>query len=245
VRRAIRSDMGINTELNIPPRAADYEARADYRFGQDALVYALFPHMHLRGKSFRFTALYPDGNEEILLDVPRYRFDWQNQYVLAKPKLLPEGTVLKCEGHFDNSETNLNNPDPEATVRFGEQTWNEMLVGYFDMALADQDLRAGLPDVKALSDGQYEVFFHYQAPVGTKAVFLAGEFNDWKPDAHKMDGPDAKGLFTTKLTFKPGRYEYKYVLEGKTWRHDPANPYQAGYFHNSVLSVPGRPAAAK
>jgi 1,4-alpha-glucan branching enzyme len=105
------------------------------------------------------------------------------------------------------------------------------------MALADQDLRAGLPQSKALDDGRYEVSFHYQAPPGTKSVFLAGEFNNWKPNGHKMDGPDAKGLFTTKLTLRPGRYEYKYVLEGKTWRHDPANPHQAGYFHNSVLFV--------
>jgi hypothetical protein len=98
--------------------------------------------MHLRGKSFRFTAFYPDGKQEILLDVPRYRFDWQNQYVLTKPKLMPEGTVLKCEGHFDNSEDNLNNPNPLVTVGFGEQTWDEMLVGYFDMALADHRISA-------------------------------------------------------------------------------------------------------
>lgn len=240
VRKVIRSDMAINVELNIPPRAADYAAVADYRFGQDSLLYSLFPHMHLRGKSFRITAVYPDGKREILLDVPHYRFDWQNQYILAKPKRMPEGTVLKCEGHFDNSENNLNNPNPDVAVRFGEQTWNEMLVGYFDMALADQDLRAGLPRIHALDDGRYEVLFHYQAPPGTKAVFLAGEFNNWKTNARKMDGPDALGVFTTKLTLRPGRYEYKYVLEGKAWRHDPANPQQSGHFHNSVLVVAGQ-----
>jgi peroxiredoxin len=240
VRKAIRSDMAINFKLNIPAGAADYAAVADYRFGQDTILYSLFPHMHLRGKSFRLSAFYPDGTQEILLDVPRYRFDWQNQYVLVKPKLMPEGTILKCEGHFDNSEANLNNPDPTVSVRFGEQTWNEMLVGYFDMALADQDLRAGLPRAKVLDDGRYQVSFHYRAPSGTKSVFLAGEFNNWKTNAHQMDGPDANGLFTTKLTLRPGRYEYKYLLEGKTWRHDPANPHQAGYFHNSVLFVPGR-----
>jgi hypothetical protein len=244
VQKAIRSDMAINVELKIPARAADYANSAEYRFGQDAILFSLFPHMHLRGKSFRFTAVYADGKQETLLDVPRYRFDWQNQYILAKPKLMPEGTILKCEAHFDNSENNLNNPNPDAAVRFGEQTWNEMLVGYFDMALADQDLRAGLPRIHAVADGRYEVQFHYLAPAGTKAVFLAGEFNNWKTNAHKMDGPDAKGLFTTNLTLRPGRYEYKYVLEGKNWRHDPANPHQAGYFHNSVLFVPGRSEAA-
>ena len=235
--------MALNVDLNIPAEAADYTAFADYRFGQDAILYALFPHMHLRGKSFRFTARYPDGKQEVLLQVPRYRFDWQNRYVLVQPKRMPEGTVLHCEGHFDNSEANLSNPDPAAAVRFGEQTWNEMLVGYFDMALADQDLRAGLPQATALSDGLYEVRFHYQAPTGTKTMFLVGEFNHWNTTAQKMDGPDATGQFTTKLTLRPGRYEYKFMLDGKDWRHDPANPRQAGYFHNSVLLVPQRDAA--
>ena len=245
VCKAIRSDMALNVDLNIPAGAADYTAFADYRFGQDAILYGLFPHMHLRGKSFRFTARYPDGKQEVLLQVPRYRFDWQNRYVLVQPKRMPEGTVLHCEGHFDNSEANLSNPDPAAAVRFGEQTWNEMLVGYFDMALADQDLRAGLPQATALSDGLYEVRFYYQAPAGTKAVFLVGEFNHWNTTAQKMDGPDATGRFTTKLALRPGRYEYKFMLDGKDWRHDPANPHQAGYFHNSVLFVPQRASAAK
>jgi 1,4-alpha-glucan branching enzyme len=102
-----------------------------------------------------------------------------------------------------------------------------------------------LPRIEALSDGQYDVLFHYQAPAGTKSVFLAGEFNNWKTDARKMDGPDAKGLFTTKMTLRRGRYEYKFVLEGKNWRHDPANPHQAGYFHNSVLFVPERASTGK
>ena len=65
------------------------------------------PHMHLRGKAFRFTVTYPDGREEILLDVPKYDFNWQNTYSLAEPKLLPAGTIMKCDAYFDNSEDNL------------------------------------------------------------------------------------------------------------------------------------------
>src|SRR5439155_23704561 len=137
---AMRADMAINTRFRIPPRDPDYRAEADYRFHQEALLYALYPHMHLRGKSFRFEAVYPDGRREVLLDVPRYRFDWQNRYVLAEPRRMPEGTVLRCEGHFDNSENNPNNPDPRATVGFGEQTWEEMLIGYFDITVAGEDL---------------------------------------------------------------------------------------------------------
>jgi peroxiredoxin len=239
VRRAMKADMAINFKFRIPARAADYRADAAYGFRQDSILYALYPHMHLRGKSFRMTAVFPDRRREVLLDVPRYRFDWQNRYALAEPKAIPEGTILLCEAHFDNSADNLSNPNPDVAVGFGEQTWDEMLVGYFDMALAYQDLRDGVPQVKALTDGRREVLFRYKAPPGTKVVYLAGEFNCWKPTTHRMDGPDESGRFTTRLQLKPGRYEYKYVLEGKTWRHDPGNPQQAGYFNNSVLWVPG------
>jgi len=237
VRRQIRSRIAVNPKLRIPPGDANHRVEADFRFGQDALLYALFPHMHLRGKSFRFEAIYPDKTREILLDVPRYSFDWQNNYVLAEPKRMPEGTILHCTAVFDNSTNNLSNPDPRATVTFGDQTWEEMMIGYFDMALADQDLRLGAPQVRSLEDGRYEVAFRYHAPAGTKSVYLAGTFNEWKPADHKMDGPDTKGAFTTKLVLKAGTYEYKYVLEGRAWRADPGNPRQNGFYNNSVLTV--------
>lgn len=238
VRREVRSDMAINVKFRIPAGNRDYPVSADYRFEQDTLIYALFPHMHLRGKAFRFEAFYPDGRHEVLLDVPRYRFDWQNQYVLAEPKRMPEGTRLRCEGHFDNSEENPSNPNPSVAVRFGEQTWQEMLVGYFDMALAYQDLLQGPPRQRPLPDGRSEITFRFQAPRGTKAVYLAADFNGWKPNGHKMDGPDADGWFTTRMTLKPGQYEYKFVIEGTRWRQDPGNPRQIGFYRNSVLTVP-------
>jgi peroxiredoxin len=237
VRKEIRSQAAMNFRFRIPPGATDHPVEANFRFGQDSLLYALFPHMHLRGKSFRFEAIYPDQKREILLDVPRYSFDWQNQYVLAEPKRMPEGTIMHCTATFDNSDDNLSNPDPKAAVTFGEQTWEEMMVGYFDIALADQDLRLGGPRVQALGDGQYEVLFQYRAPASTKSVYLAGSFNDWKQTGHKMDGPDAQGKFTTRLILKAGTHEYKYVLEGNAWRSDPANPHQSGYYNNSVLKV--------
>jgi peroxiredoxin len=241
IRRSLKADMAINFKFRIPPRTADFQATADYRFSQDMILHSLYPHMHVRGKSFRIDAIYPDKRRETLLEVPRYRFDWQNRYVLTKPMHMPEGTVLHCEAHFDNSEANLSNPDPSMTVGFGEQTWEEMLVGYFDLALAEQDLTKGLPTVKSLGNGRCEVVFRYQPPPGTKEVYLAGEFNSWKPKGHKMDGPDAAGGFTTKLELKPGRYEYKYVLEGKTWRQDPGNAHQATIYNNSVLVVRDKP----
>jgi peroxiredoxin/mono/diheme cytochrome c family protein len=238
VVRAMKAEIAVNVKFRIPPGDSNFIASADYRFDQEAILYSLFPHMHLRGKSFQIEAEYPDKRREVLLHVPRYRFDWQNRYALAEPLRVPEGTVLHCVAHFDNSVMNLSNPDPKVEVRFGEQTWNEMLVGYFDLALADQDLRLGLPKAKALSDDQYEVLFHYQAKPGTKFVYLAGEFNNWSTTDHKMDGPDAQNRFTSKQVLKAGSHQYKFVVDGKDWRYDPGNPRQVGMFNNSLLTLP-------
>ena len=101
----------------------------------EALLLGLAPHMHLRGKSFLYEAIFSDGKKEVLLDVPRYDFNWQTTYRLAEPKKLPAGTKVHCVAHFDNSENNLNNPDPKARVRWGDQTWNEMMIGYFEIAV--------------------------------------------------------------------------------------------------------------
>jgi hypothetical protein len=88
--------------------------------------------MHLRGRSFEYRARYPDGREEILLRVPDYDFGWQTSYVLAEPKHLPAGTRLIVEGGWDNSSANPDNPDPRALVSWGEQTSDEMMIGFFE-----------------------------------------------------------------------------------------------------------------
>ena len=93
--------------------------------------------MHVRGKAFRYTAVFPGGEREILLDVPHYDFNWQNSYELANPKLLTKGTKLFCEAWYDNSDGNLANPDPSKTVRWGDQTWEEMMIGYFSTTPAE------------------------------------------------------------------------------------------------------------
>jgi hypothetical protein len=131
IKRRVGYGMAVNPALKIPPGAEDYQAVASTRFLRDTLLLNLFPHMHYRGKSFRFEAEYPDGTKEVLLDVPRYDFNWQLRYDLAEPKFLPKGTRLLCTAHFDNSDSNPWNPDPSATVRFGLQSWEEMLVGYY------------------------------------------------------------------------------------------------------------------
>jgi hypothetical protein len=91
------------------------------------------PHMHLRGKSFRYEAEYPDGTREVLLDVPHYDFNWQTQYRLSEPKVFPAGSKMLCTAAFDNSAKNLANPDPNAVVRWGDQSWEEMMIGYIDV----------------------------------------------------------------------------------------------------------------
>jgi len=89
------------------------------------------PHMHMRGKDMTYIATYPDGRVETLLNVPKYDFNWQLTYELAEPKVLPKGTRIDVIAHFDNSTGNLYNPDPTATVRWGDQTWEEMMIGFF------------------------------------------------------------------------------------------------------------------
>jgi hypothetical protein len=90
------------------------------------------PHMHLRGKSFRYTARYPDGSQKILLDVPRYDFNFQLKYSLDEPVKLPRGTVIECVAVYDNSEENLSNPDPNIDVRWGDQSFEEMMIGFME-----------------------------------------------------------------------------------------------------------------
>ena len=93
---------------------------------------SFLPHMHVRGKAFRYEAIYPDQKKETLLNVPVYDFNWQLQYKVKGEKILPKGTRVHCTAVYDNSEDNSANPDPDKTVRFGDQTWEEMLIGYMD-----------------------------------------------------------------------------------------------------------------
>jgi peroxiredoxin len=238
VHKELMSGMALNFRFEIPPGASDYVSRADFRFSQPSLLTALLPHMHLRGKSMRFVAEYPDGRREILLDVPRYQFEWQNLYVLDQPKLMPEGTILHTEARFDNSAENPNNPDPKRAVTFGEQTWDEMHVGYICFTLADQDLTLGMPASTPLPSGRYAVTFRHHPAKPAKSVALVGTFTDWKERPVAMTGPDAKGGYTTTIELGPGTHEYKFLIDDSTFRHDPGNPESAGFFHNSVIRLP-------
>ncbi|MHC5539616.1 c-type cytochrome [Singulisphaera rosea] len=124
---------GISQEkLRIPPYAEDFPVRSQYQFRHDSHMISLTPHMHLRGKSFRFRATYPDGRSEVLLSVPQFSFGWQSVYRLADPSSMPKGTRIDCLALFDNSAKNPDNPDPKQTVIWGEQTFDEMMIGFID-----------------------------------------------------------------------------------------------------------------
>ncbi len=134
VTQRVESGWVVNFGFAIPPGAKDYRVGSQFRFDEDRMLLSLTPHMHVRGKSFRFEAEYPDKRREVLLDVPRWDFNWQLDYELAEPKLMPKGTILRCEALYDNSAENPTNPDPTKVVRFGEQTWDEMMIGWFTAA---------------------------------------------------------------------------------------------------------------
>jgi peroxiredoxin/mono/diheme cytochrome c family protein len=140
VKKKVMYGMAVNASFEIPPHADDHEVISKVKFSRDMLLLNLFPHMHYRGKSFRIEAETPDGTREVLLDVPHYDFNWQLRYDLAEPKFMPKGTQLICTGHFDNSAANPANPDPNKAVRFGLQTFEEMLVGYYTIVRVDEDL---------------------------------------------------------------------------------------------------------
>ena len=118
----------------IPPGEADYRVDAADTIEEAVYLVGMRPHMHLRGKSFVFRAVYPNGETETLLNVPRYDFAWQPYYYLETPKLLPRGTRIECTAVFDNSSNNPYNPNPAAAVVWGHQSWDEMMIGWFDVA---------------------------------------------------------------------------------------------------------------
>jgi hypothetical protein len=123
-----------NSSFVIPPGVDDYRVEVHGSLPNAALLLSFFPHMHLRGKRFEYNILRPDASVEPLLRV-NYDFYWQMSYRLATPMPLKAGTVLQAVADFDNSKNNLHNPDPNATVYWGDQTYDEMMVGFFDVAV--------------------------------------------------------------------------------------------------------------
>jgi mono/diheme cytochrome c family protein/peroxiredoxin len=128
----------MNTSLSIPANTKAYAESIEHVFDRDVVLFSLMPHAHLRGRSAKFTAHYPDGREEVLLSVPKYDFNWQTAYALKPPKPLPAGTKIVFDMSWDNSAQNPANPDPNRVVYWGEQTWDEMNVGWIRYRYGDE-----------------------------------------------------------------------------------------------------------
>jgi hypothetical protein len=137
----------------IPPGDSNHEVKSEFVFKEDSHIDSLHPHMHVRGKDFKYTLVYPDGTSKLLLSVPKWDFNWQLTYVFKEEIPAPKGSKLICVAHYDNSLNNKFNPDPTKEVRWGAQTWEEMMIGYLDYTLDKQDLRKAQPQA-ASSSGQ-------------------------------------------------------------------------------------------
>jgi hypothetical protein len=128
-----KGDGAFEPRFEIPPGDSNYEVKSAMTFDAPATITALTPHMHLRGKAFKYELL--DGathKTETLLSVPKYDFNWQVAYELARPRKVPAGSVLLCTAWYDNSKANPFNPDPSKRVRWGQQTWQEMMIGFVE-----------------------------------------------------------------------------------------------------------------
>lgn len=180
ITHRVVSSSALQRDLEIPAREANYRAEAkSRRIPWSTLLLSMSPHMHLRGKAIRYEAEYPDGTREVLLDVLRYDFNWQTEYRLTNPLTLPPGTRIHAVAHFDNSATNPSNPDPNKTVSWGDQSWDEMMIGYFtiavpaaiEIAVPESDLR-GPAEVAADSERKTRKMFHRLDANGDAALTI-------------------------------------------------------------------------
>lgn len=134
-----RAAIMANPRISIPANTKLYTNDSKHTFDHEVLVYSLHPHAHFRGSAAEFVALYPDGHEQVLLNVPRYEFNWQTTYVLKTPIVLPAGTTVRYMMSYDNSTQNKANPDPNRVVPWGQQTWDEMLFGVIRYRYLSED----------------------------------------------------------------------------------------------------------
>jgi hypothetical protein len=137
ITHEVITSSAVQPRFRIPPHDPSYKVSAitPERLPSSELL-SLSPHMHVRGKAFRYELVKPNGERETLLDVPQYDFNWQTTYEFSSPLQLEDGSRIACTAHYDNSANNLNNPDPTATVGWGDQTWDEMMIGYFHYSVA-------------------------------------------------------------------------------------------------------------
>ena len=137
-RQTLSNPITVNENIYIPAGDRNYETTASILLEADSYLYAMSPHMHYRGKSMKYTAVFPDGSTEQLLSVPNYQFRWQMNYWLTEPKFLPAGTTVVTNGTFDNSSANPSNPNANVDVVWGAQSWEEMFIGWMAIAIDNE-----------------------------------------------------------------------------------------------------------
>jgi hypothetical protein len=131
-----------NGYFMIPPGAENHRVTACWAVKENIRIVTLMPHMHLRGKGQKIEAIYPDGRSEVLLNVPDYSFSWQEVYYLKQPVAIPKGTKILVTGYFDNSARNKSNPDPSKPVRWGDPTYDEMMIGWIDYTIDGEPVKS-------------------------------------------------------------------------------------------------------
>ena len=124
--REVRAQHFFNAQMKLPAGAANVDVTTDLEFLQDATVWGIFPHTHLRGKTWAYKLQLPNGDTRPILSVPRYDFNWQTYYMFREPIHVPKGSKIISTAWYDNSAANKSNPNPNADVFWGEQTWQEM-----------------------------------------------------------------------------------------------------------------------
>ena len=168
IKKELANIWVVNFGFRIPAGANNHEVRSSKLFRQSGKIMAFSPHMHYRGKDFNYTAKYPDGTEELLLQVDNYDFNWQTNYLLEEPIHIPAGTTIECVAHFDNSTENKENPDPTIDITFGTESYDEMMIGFLDF-IVDEGVRPESDDdLKARLGNEAEAKF----PTDTYSVFF-------------------------------------------------------------------------
>jgi hypothetical protein len=189
-------------KINIPPHAENHVITAEHRFHQSGFLTAFNPHAHLRGKSFKYELVEANGKKKTLLDIPHYDFNWQIDYQLAEPVYVPQGAKLLVTAVYDNSANNKANPNPKARVRAGEQTDDEMMIGYFNWYMDNANSSSDL--YVAQSNNQLPSALMKYA-LSIKGQVMSG----------KIDRQQAKKLLTNNIKngVKNGEYQQDRIAQ--------------------------------
>ena len=218
--RALTITGAHNNRFRIPPHAEDHPHRAWYEFEEDVRLYGASPHMHFRGSRFRFDAHIPDGPVKTLLNVPYYEFDWQPMYHFAETLEIPAGTRVECTGAFDNSALNPYNPDPTTWVGFGEQSFQEMFIGYLMYSVPRDD------EHYSPRDFNREEILGYGEPVTAETLGgTAWRVSNWEFAFHEDGTLQVNGLI-------PGTWS----IDGSRLRLEaPGSTFDLGISHDRIF----------